>query len=197
MAIYCQRPWIFFLLLCFHSKRKDKFYPYCVWLFFFLKTYILFCSVEMEETSATGCVDLAVVLSTPGLNKCNLCWKCNTAWGCHCPRERNHWKEQGFCCRDAASMFFLQSTACAMRWNSRGNPSLPILPWILNLEPAWTDFPLYVLEPFLLLVISPLPGGRGSKSTADLWPSVSLGQPDTLEPLVSPRKHGRVIYWVL
>lgn len=76
------------------------------------------------------------------------------------------------------------------------DPSLPILSWILKLEPAWTDFPLYVLEPFLLVVISPFPGGRGSKSWGDLWPSLSWWQPDTLKPLWS-RKHGRVIYRVL
>lgn len=50
--------------------------------FFPLKTCILFHSVEMKETSATGYVDLAVLLSTHGQNKCNLSWKCTTAWGC-------------------------------------------------------------------------------------------------------------------
>lgn len=154
----------------------------------------------MEETSATGCVGLAVVLSTHGQNKCNLSWKWTTAWGCliHVTALGNQTTRNN---KDFAEEVLQTCASCnpqlCYEMGLQRDPSLPILSWILKLVPAWTGFPLYVLEPFPLTVISPLLGERGSKSPADLWPSVSQGQLDTLKPLWSPRKHGRVIYWVL
>lgn len=129
MAIYCQQFCTFFLLLCFHKQRQDRFYPHCVWLFFSLKTYNLFHSVEIQET---GCVDLAIVLSTPGQKKCNLSWKCTTARGCliyvtalgnQATRNNKDFAEEVLqACPSCNSQPVL------LRWSSRRMPPFPYCP---------------------------------------------------------------------